>query len=234
MSQHDYVIENQDGASFRADINNALAAVVSLNSGLLEPVAPFAFMLWQDTTAGVLKQRNAANNAWVALPDALSIRQLTSGTAQATTSGTVKDFTGIPSWVKRITVMFNGVSTSGTTQLLVQLGTSGGVEITGYNGQFSNLFDAGGVNVGQLSAGVAAINGAAGNSYHGSIVFTNLSGNIWSFMGSIAPQQASSTTARISTVAGSKALAALLDRVRITTGNGTDTFDAGSVNILYE
>jgi len=121
MSQHDYIIDNQDGASFRADINAALAATVTLNSGATEPAAPYAYMLWQDTTAGVLKQRNAANSAWVTLTDALAIRQLTTAAVQATTSGTSKDFTGIPSWVKRITVMFNGVSTNGTNSPIIQL-----------------------------------------------------------------------------------------------------------------
>jgi len=57
-----------------------------------------------------------------------------SATAQASTSGTSIDFTGIPSWVKRITVMFSGVSTNGSSNLLVQIGTSGGVDNTGYLG----------------------------------------------------------------------------------------------------
>lgn len=71
MSQHDYNIENQDGASFRADINGALAAAVTLNSGPTAPSPTFAGMLWQDDTAGVLKQRNAANTGWVTLLDAI-------------------------------------------------------------------------------------------------------------------------------------------------------------------
>jgi len=65
MAQHDYSLANQSGLSFRQDLNNALAAIVSVNSGATEPSTMFAYQLWADTTAGLLKQRNAANNAWV-------------------------------------------------------------------------------------------------------------------------------------------------------------------------
>lgn len=65
MSQHDYVIDNQDGASFRGDINQVLAAVVSNNSGATEPSTTFAYMWWADTTAGLIKQRNATKDGWI-------------------------------------------------------------------------------------------------------------------------------------------------------------------------
>ena len=71
MSQHDYVISNQDGASFRADINDALASIVSCNSGPTAPVATFAYQVWQDTATNTLKQRNGANTAWVTLLSSL-------------------------------------------------------------------------------------------------------------------------------------------------------------------
>jgi len=67
MAQHDYNLANQSGAALRADLNDALAAIVSNNSGATEPATTFAYQLWADTTAAVLKQRNAANNAWVTL-----------------------------------------------------------------------------------------------------------------------------------------------------------------------
>lgn len=228
MSQHDYVIENQDGASFRADINNALAAVVSLNSGLTEPAAPFAYMLWQDTTAGVLKQRNAANSAWVTLPEALAIRQLTAATAQATTSGTTKDFTSIPSWVKRITVMFNGVSTNGTNSPIIQLGDSGGIEATGYSATAS---DSGG-RLSETTGFPVARGVGAGDQMTGVLQLSLLDAatNTWVAMGN-STRTGSANTYFLS---GSKALSATLDRIRVTTIGGTDTFDAGSVNILYE
>lgn len=67
MPQHDYVLANAAGAAFRSDLNNALAAIVSQNSGATEPAPMFAYMLWPDTTTGILKQRNAANSAWISL-----------------------------------------------------------------------------------------------------------------------------------------------------------------------
>lgn len=67
MAQHDYIIANQSGAGFRSDLNNALAAIVSQNSGASEPSTMYAYQIWGDTTTGLLKQRNAANSAWVTI-----------------------------------------------------------------------------------------------------------------------------------------------------------------------
>ena len=67
MAQHDYVLDNQSGLAFRQDLNNALAAAVTINSGATAPSTTYAYQLWADTTAGQLKQRNAANSAWVVI-----------------------------------------------------------------------------------------------------------------------------------------------------------------------
>jgi len=67
MAQHDYVLDNQSGLAFRQDLNNALAAIVSTNSGATAPSTTYAYQLWGDTTTGLLKQRNAANSAWVTI-----------------------------------------------------------------------------------------------------------------------------------------------------------------------
>jgi len=72
MAQHDMDIANAAGAAVRADINNALTALVSLNSGATEPATMFAYQLWQDTTTGSIKQRNSANTAWTELGGALT------------------------------------------------------------------------------------------------------------------------------------------------------------------
>ena len=69
MATHDYVIANADGATVRADINSALAAIVSNNSSSSEPSTTYAYMLWYDTTNSILKIRNTANNAWIDLHD---------------------------------------------------------------------------------------------------------------------------------------------------------------------
>lgn len=82
MAQHDYSIANQAGLAFRQDLNNALAAIVSQNSGANEPSTTFAYQLWADTTAGVLKVRNTSNSGWITLRslDGLGHLNLPSGT----------------------------------------------------------------------------------------------------------------------------------------------------------
>jgi hypothetical protein len=153
---------------------------------------------------------------------------ITSGTVQNTTSGTSIDFTGIPSWVKRITVMFSGVSTNGTSIFRIQLGTSSGVTSSGY---FGNVVDAGGSARATYTAGFSlALYNTASYLWSGSISIQNINGNNWIAMGTITPSAADAG----GTVCGGVPLGAVLDRVRITTVNGTDTFDAGSINILYE
>lgn len=356
MAQHDYVIANASGLAVRQDINNALAAVVSNNSGSAAPSTTYAYMWWPDTTTGLLKQRNAANSAWItvgtlgsanlgllptsggtltgalladdggtaALPavafdgdantgiyrkaanevgvatagilrawfDSAGVNldaqgdtrywdsdssnyvafqapatvasnvtwtlpstdgtngqalttngsgvlsfaaagaQMTRSTAVNTTSGTAIDFTGIPSWVKRITVMFNGVSTNGASSYLIQLGT--GVTPTyatsGYLG--SALRAAASVTSETVnSSGFRVVDSiAAASINHGSVFITNLTSNTWIEQGVVCLSNVAS--ANIS--GGSVALSGALTAVRITTVNGTDTFDAGSVNILYE
>ena len=153
---------------------------------------------------------------------------LTSGTAVASTSGTSIDFTSLPSWVKKITVMFNGVSLSGTAYLAIQLGDSGGIETSGYLGGAGNT--GGGVVLTttffSLAPGSSAAATADG-SY--TISLMNSSTNLWAISGT-AYQSGYS----MSLCGGTKPLSATLDRLRITTSNGTDTFDAGSINILYE
>jgi hypothetical protein len=157
--------------------------------------------------------------------------RMTLATAQNSTSGTSIDFTGIPSWVKRVTVMFNGVSTNGSSVVQVQLGTSSGVTASGY---LSAAWAGGSSNAGSTSTtGFAAMYAqAAASTMMGHLVITNISGNSFIASGAVGYQP---TTANIVTAcAGNVTLSSTLDRVRITTVNGTDTFDAGSINILYE
>jgi hypothetical protein len=152
---------------------------------------------------------------------------ITSGTAVASTSGVSIDFTGIPSWVKRVTVMFQGISTNGVTAPQIQIGSSTFVT-SGY--------------LGAAMSGAEVTNNASGfllNSstfiatgvLSGGLMLSNLSGNIWVAYGS----SGRSDIARGFALGGVlTTLAGALDRVRLTTVNGTDVFDAGSVNILYE
>jgi hypothetical protein len=151
---------------------------------------------------------------------------IVSGTAVASTSGASIDFTSLPSWVKRITVMFNGVSTNGSSAQQVQLGDSGGFETSGYSGAVGTR---GGETV--YTAGFLVNRGnTASSTASGLLVLTLVSGNIWVGSGT----NAANATDAPSFFGGTKTLSDTLDRIRITTVNGTDTFDAGSINILYE
>jgi hypothetical protein len=360
MAQHDYIIANQSGAAFRSDLNNGLAAIVSQNSGAAQPSTTYAYQWWADTTTGLLKIRNAANNAWItigtlasanfgllsragdamtgalladygtaALPglafdgdpdtgifragiDKLGIAtagvervefgptevvfndggavvdfrvegdtkpnlfrvnagldtviidglthpsadgtadqavitngsgtlsfasrsRLESGTSVASTSGTSIDFTSIPSWVKRITVMFDQVSTNGTSIVQVRLGDSGGVETTGYLSAGGFISTTGGVTTtgsAGATSGFIIFAATATQLRDGIMTIANISGNKWVSSHSIGIVDGGAAISLHG--GGRKELSATLDRIRITTVNGTDTFDAGSINILYE
>jgi hypothetical protein len=158
------------------------------------------------------------------------LQRITSGTAVASTSGTSIDFTGIPAWVKRVTVMFAGVSTNGTSFKQMQLGTVSGVVTTGYKSSCSLIFGSNSTVVASATTGFLMNSDLAAEELTGQYVFTLLGSNL--YVGSTIFQ--SSTNTRVWQGAGQITLAGALDRVRITTVNGTDTFDLGSVNILYE
>ncbi len=152
-----------------------------------------------------------------------------SGTAVASTSGTAIDFTGIPSWVKKITVMFDGVSTNSGSQLQFQLGDAGGFETSGYlggAGYATSSFTAN--STGFLYAETTSAN--AGYLRYGLFVFCKLSGNTWVE----SHTSYASSGAVVFVGAGSKTLSDTLTQLRITTVNGTDTFDAGTINLLWE
>jgi len=154
---------------------------------------------------------------------------ITSGTAVASTSGTSIDFTSIPSWVKRVTVMFNGVSTNGTSNILIQIG-SGSVTTSGYSS--SATFATNSVGSVTSTAGLIVTSAiAAASVSNGNITLCLQNSNTWT--SSSVLSLVTSTGTQFS--AGvSPSLGGALDRVRVTTVNGTDTFDAGSINILYE
>lgn len=151
-------------------------------------------------------------------------------TAQASTSGTFIDFTSIPAGTKRITIGLNGVSTNGASPLQVQIGSSsGGLETTGYASQASTFNNTPG-GVGFTSGFALTASETAAYVWSGIVQLVHMGGNLWVTSGTLMTNTAGATTL----FAGNKTISSTLDRVRITTVNGTDTFDAGSVNILYE
>ena len=162
-------------------------------------------------------------------PDALRKGALVLDTVKASTSGTAVDFTAIPSWVKRITVTFNQVSTNGSDNIIVQLGDSGGFESTGY------------LSGAQLGAGIATSTRGflisrtlvAGSVCSGALFITKVSANDWVYSAVIYD---SGSTGATTSCAGFKQLSDVLTQLRITTDNASpvNTFDAGSINIMYE
>lgn len=173
---------------------------------------------------------NAAANGYITKS---SYGNITLRTEVASTSGTSIDFTGIPNGVKRVTIGFVGVSTSGTSNLLLQIGDSGGAEDTGYQSGVGGLSIATPVSVVSSTAGmILSPSTAASTVFHGQIILTleDSSDNTWTGFWIIKD----SGNQYIMWGAGSKALSAVLDRVRVTTVGGSDTFDAGAINISFE
>lgn len=153
------------------------------------------------------------------------------GTAQASTSGVAIDYTGIPSWAKRVHINFAGFSTSGTSVPIIQIGDAGGIEPSGYLGAGSTVTAS--ANSTNFTTGFGVRSSWTNTlTVHGTITLSLLDAatNTWVANGALA---ASDVIGSMLTE-GSKSLSATLDRVRITTVGGSDTFDAGLVNIQYE
>jgi len=172
-------------------------------------------------TTGTLPIARIADAA--VIPAKLS-QPLTLATAQNTTSGTSIDFTGIPSWVKRITIIFDGVSVSGSSNILIQLGNSGGFANSGYVASSSS--GASSVATTTATAGFNIRTTTASDLLYGTMSIVNVGSTLWvssHCLGSVA----------FFVGGGVKAISSL-NSVRLTTVSGTDTFDAGLVNIMYE
>jgi hypothetical protein len=242
MAQHDYIAGNQSFPALRVDLNNALAAAVTNNSGPAAPSPTYPFMFWPDTTEGLLKIRNAADNAWVAIGtlDTLNLGLATAasvaaaapvlGTAQNSTSGTAITFSGIPSYAKKVTLLFNGVSSSTDSHILVQLGVGTTPATAGYTNGYSVIatpFD-GNSYATTATAGVPVYN-QAGFTTTGQIVLTNITGNTWLASGAFVTS--SGISGQIAS-GGSIALSGPLGMIRATVGSGA--FDLGAMNIVIE
>ena len=153
---------------------------------------------------------------------------LTSGTAVASTSGTSIDFTSIPSWVKRITVLFNNVGTASINYLQVQLG-SGSIQTSGYSGSVSTLATGISITATPSSAFYVVNKSATGDTYSGAIVFTLQSSNNWVMTSAIY----GTNLLRNNVAGGSISLSGALSTLSITDSSGA-SFNAGSINVLYE
>lgn len=145
-------------------------------------------------------------------------------------TGTFVDFTDIPSWAKRITVMFAGVSTNGTSQIEVRLGSASGVDSTGYFGSASGFGTTALITVALLTGIKLRDSNAAAISLHATTEIVYIAGSTYAFnvVSGLSDQAGSGFSS------GTKTLSGKLSQIRITTVNGTDLFDAGTINVMWE
>jgi hypothetical protein len=159
------------------------------------------------------------------------VSTITSGTAVASTSGTSIDFTSIPSWAKRITVAMQTVSTNGSSNYLLRIGnssvtTSGYASVMNYVNPGANSCTGNSDATGFILS--KDVNSSTSLTATCTLVLLSSGFYVFSFVGNNGVNGAGYFGS------GLLNLGSTLDRVRVTTINGTDTFDAGTINILYE
>ena len=150
--------------------------------------------------------------------------------SQNTTSGLSFDFIDIPSWARRITVVLYGVSTNGISAVQIQLGDSGGPETTGYTSSLAVITGANVCLIAAYTTGFVAPGSSAGATRSGLLTIANLATNAWVASGTFDEANAGAA----GYTQGFKELSSTLDRIRLTTVNGTDAFDGGTATIIYE
>jgi hypothetical protein len=218
----------QDGTLTGADIQDGSLAGADIQDGSLTG---------GDIQDGSVATADLANAAVTTakLADSAVTRakvgesMLAFASSQATTSGVFKEFLSIPSTARRLTLILNGVSTSGAANLLVQVGTGGTPTTSGYTGSATFSW-ASGVVPTTSTAGIPIFNNASAYTHTGHLVLMNMTGNTWLASG----QFVTGGTSGCTVAGGVIALAGALDYLRLVTANGTDTLDAGSVNLAWE
>jgi len=223
----------QIDATTHAQITTPASSTMAMYTGGTERMRIFSsggVSIGNTTDPGAtnLSVAGAVNGATMQY-DGVAMPRMVLSTAVATTSGTSIDFTGLPSWVKKITVMFNGVSTTPAgTNLLIQIG-AGSVTTTGYVATAGTFAAGPSTGVTPTTSGFNINVTTAGEVTSGTMTLCLSGSNLW-----ISSHSVKTGTAALGIGGGNITLGGALDRVRLTTLNGTDTFDAGSVNILYE
>jgi hypothetical protein len=208
------------GASnFTATNGTTVVLGTACNAGDLVTIVFFTLV----SVANAMPQSGGTFTGNIAVPTG-TLYPLVSDTAKSAT-GTAVDFTGIPSWAKRVTVMFSGVSTNGTSIPQIQLG-AGSIESSSYV-SFAQVSG----TTSLITSGFGLASGAATAVISGNFVLTLQGPNTWT---ASATMGRTDSTGVVVLAAGYKTLSGALDRVRITTVNGTNTFDAGTINIMWE
>lgn len=186
-----------------------------------------------DTVAGKVELATSAevqagtDSVRAVTPAGLVAAKIIPQTSQNTTSGTYKEWTGIPAWVNRVTVMLNEVSTNGASDLLVQIG-AGSYATSGYVSASSLVYGTNLCTQSSVSSGFNIFSNDAGQTTTGALTLVRMTGNIWVASGSLVR-----STAHPISLSGRISLGGALDRLKFTSVSG-DTFDGGSVNIAWE
>ncbi len=225
-----------------------LANILKVVSDITEDTSPDKtadFVLTYDASAAAAKKVTPTNlvpfasqaqvTAMTSTTTALTPNhnKIALGTQVAATSGTEIGFTSIPPGVRRVTMRFAGVSTNGTSNLISQIGDAGGYETSGYLGSTVTLND-GGVTASNFTDGLGVTEGtpAATATFHGIVTWELLDAATFSWVGRVSLSRSDGDV--VTTGSISKSLSAELDRLRVTTQGGANTFDTGVINISYE
>ena len=204
-------------------LNGSTSGWIQLEAPATAPNSTIVFPSTSGSNGAYLQTNGAGVTSWQTISDA----HLTRSTAQATTSGTSVEFTGIANNARRITVMFNGTSTSGNDIVVVQVG-SGSLSTSGYSATW-NYTNGSSTSTGDVTNGIPLANGDATYEYYGTITLTNVSGNTWLGSGVLLGDRSGNA---VLNGAGWITLSGTLDRVGVAVSSGA--FDAGSVNLLVE
>jgi hypothetical protein len=225
QKMHDMVDLATVAGIVNADIDAGAAIAAAKLASTLDLSGKTVTLPAASVTAAMLANTLDLSSKTLTLP-----RPLTLATAKSSTSGTDVEFTGIPSWANKVTLMFHEVSTNGTDPMSVQIAGSGG---------YSGTYMTGGSRL--ITTAVATTTNNNGFSFNGpsnvnasmsgNVSLTRVTGNTWAASGIISGGQGQIF---VCVMAGSKALSEALDRIRVTTTGGANTFDAGTINIMYE
>ena len=214
---------------YSCTITNIGAAVVTVDANASETINGSTDTLTLTQYSSVTVELNSTGTGWQIVARR-GYKEMLFSTAVATTSGTTHDFTGIPSGVSKIKIMFDSISTDGTIGVLIRLGDSGGFETTGYTNNSIRHIATTPSSSGNIGGFPIFVPSAATNIFSGIMELINISGNVW--VGSW--NCSSSVDTVMNSGAGRKELSGELTQIRLLTDAGADNFDAGEVNIAYE
>lgn len=215
------LLDDADAAAQRATLG--LGALATATTVTTAEIAAATLVTAAETIAANSNDTTIPTSAAVA---GYAASKITAGVVYPTTSGTSVSIPSVPAGCKRITIGLNGVSTNGTSHVLLQIGDSGGIETTGY--QSGSVHSGGSA---ESTAGFILFSDTAACTLYGSVTLTlvDAATNLW------ASSHGGFTRTTVPIAGGGiKALSDVITQMQLTTVSGTPTFDAGSVSVVYE